>query len=291
MSDELKDEINDMLGGMLPGDEVEEVEEVEEIEEEGQEEVIEEVVKEEEIVEDETIKEKVEESEEVIDDDTRELSKDEETEVKEIEDKVDEVEEIITPTETSTERELRLENEALKKQVEANNTVIPVEEIKAKTVEELVKDIGDPQDLIEDPAKFATFILELSQTIKGSATEAALASTPEVVSRFVDKSNQLQAVRDKFFKDNPELAKIPKYVSTIANEITAENPDKTVNEVLELTSERAYKALELEKEVSTENKNSSRKKPAFAKPRGGSKRKEVPKLSGLQADIDSIIEY
>lgn len=237
--------------------------------------------------EDEETKEDSElETDETKSEETKEVSKD--VEIEEEEEGV-EVEENKS-AETSEMRVLRLQNEALQNKVnslsQSSAEVAPVAD--KMTIEKLMESIDDPEEIMSDKEKFVEFFLSLSKVTANSAVENSMTMTPEVVSQFIAKRDQLNRVRTKFYDNNPELVEVQDYVAEVANSIAAENPDKPLQEVLDITSKRVYKALKLEEEVSKTETKAQRKKPAFAKTTRGKSRKKAPSVTGLQNDLDTF---
>ena len=154
---------------------------------------------------------------------------------------------------------------------------------------------ADFEDALSDPKKFNE---SLNKVFKESVTRAVSQTTeqvlraiPNVVKNSVAQQVALQKSTDKFYANNPDLAKHKKTIATVAEKVLSDNPEITINDLLLKVETAARKKLALKKVVQDK---SSKKKPAFAK--GSSKggkvnKKSKPQLSELDQQISDMLEF
>jgi len=174
---------------------------------------------------------------------------------------------------------------------EENNLTLEVGEI--EDVDFMVE--ADFEDALSDPKKFNE---ALNKVFKESVTRAVSQTTeqvlraiPNVVKNSVAQQVALQKSTDKFYTNNPDLAKHKKTIATVAEKVLSDNPEITINDLLLKVETAARKKLALKKVVQDK---SSKKKPAFAK--GSSKggkvnKKSKPQLSELDQQISDMLEF
>lgn len=145
----------------------------------------------------------------------------------------------------------------------------------------------DFDEIMESKDSFVKFISNVMSVAKEQAKQEMLTSIPNVVGSFVQRQASMRDVATAFYEKYPELKKVKRYVSTVANEVSAEHPDWTIVQVLDEAAGRAKEVLQLQGVAQ------SAEKKAAAKPTlpGGSKgsRSTLAPSTGLQKEIDDLI--
>ena len=100
------------------------------------------------------------------------------------------------------------------------------------------KNVIETLDMDETEAgAFKAFLNEFRNEVMKESVEQSLLSTPEVVNKFMKHKTTITSVKDKFYKDNPKLENVSKYVSQIANNIAADEPTLNIQQVLNKAAE------------------------------------------------------
>jgi hypothetical protein len=131
---------------------------------------------------------------------------------------------------------------------------------------------------------------------KTLAAEQILQSLPQTISTYVTQHTAQQAIVQNFYTNNPDLANVKRTLAAVANEVAAENPSYTLDQVFENAATKTRVRLGLKKPaddvVSTKSELSAKSvRPAFVNQRGTNSRVRVPELSGLAkeiADMDAV---
>ncbi len=194
--------------------------------------------------------------------------------------------------------ELKLQNQKLmsllEKTIKKEDEPEPEPEVELQD-EATFKNVVKALDLDDDESKvFGAFVEKLVERTQKSTLEQVIATTPEIVGKVVDNKTRANAAKDNFYKDNPALGEVKTYVAQVARGIAKENSSLSIEEVLETTAKRAYKALGIKKvkaeDVDSDDKpgnGKKKKKPAFAKTKGSRKQ---PKTRGkLETEIDDML--
>lgn len=130
----------------------------------------------------------------------------------------------------------------------------------------------------------------LSEASKLSA-ESVMQSLPRVVTQYISQHLEMRQTVDKFYSDNPDLSSVKRTVAAVANEISANNPELSTEEVFKRTADQTRVMLRLRKPTTTVGDNSNSKiktsRPAFTGQKG---RMKVPELNGLAKEISELIE-
>lgn len=112
---------------------------------------------------------------------------------------------------------------------------------------------------------------------------------PGVVKNNVAQQIQLQETVSGFYQNNPELKKHRSFVGKVSERIMSENPDWSMQKVLDETAKEARKRLKLKQKAETKDK-SNNKNPGFAKGgKSGGKKGSQGKLSGQEKQIADML--
>lgn len=139
----------------------------------------------------------------------------------------------------------------------------------------------DPEELLDDPDKFKSFLSDYAKKVR----EEAIKQNEAIVSSQVQQQLAVNKLVSNFYVDNPQLAGVKKYIGMVAKEISSENPDKSYEDVLKETAEKAYKNLGIQKNAIKPN----RKKPSFAKAGSKAPRTTRKAKNETEEQIDAIL--
>ncbi len=190
-------------------------------------------------------------------------------------------------SESQDERYLKIiESLAKKKQTEKPATPAAPDIYESDEFKGLIEVL----DLDKNEAKvMMAFMKRMQSDTQQRSVEQAMKDTPEVVGKYVNRQSVMTRMKEKFYKDNPQLEAVKSYVAQVANTVSANNADWTMEQVLTEAAEVTYTALGIKKELAKKtDKPGKRKKPAFAKGTKGS-RKKTPKVPKLQNDIQKML--
>jgi len=158
-------------------------------------------------------------------------------------------------------------------------------EVPAIDLNEMFKDT-DFDKVMATKEGFLDFLGKAMATAQNQTAEKVLQSIPNVVGGFVQRQAALKDVAKDFYSKYPELKRVKKYVTTVANEVSAENPGWTLDKVLTEAATRAKTTLNIGEEIKQQEKKKA-SKPALPGSRG-TKVKPQP-TNKLQAEIDDIL--
>lgn len=152
-----------------------------------------------------------------------------------------------------------------------------------------LKDVLEGLDFnaaMETKEGFLTFFVKAMTAVQEQTKQQVLSSIPNVVGGYVQRQAVMRDVASEFYKTHPELKRVKRYVGKVANEISANDPSLGIAEVLEKAAEVAKETLNIK---STVESNDRKKKVKPTLP--GSKSVKQPKkpVSGLQNDIDDLL--
>ena len=255
------------------------------------------------------IPEVIEELEDIVEEEESETS--EISEISETFDDDDEEEEELEEEEGEEEEEDELT--ILRAQVAEQQKILEAY-LKDKKKEEAPKEEKikveiDPNSLIsaEEAEEFLSnphkVLKTLAERVYIKSREDTLKDIPQLVESGARRQTALTEARNKFWSENADLLEKAKSVPAVdrlirmtANEIQADNPDWTVEQIFEETGKQVRNAISLTKKAQQIEEEVTRRKKRQnqpTKPRG--KRKSPPKgnadqRSGLQKDLDSMLK-
>lgn len=166
-------------------------------------------------------------------------------------------------------------------------------EIKGMSLDELIilaEDL-DFDDFINDRETFNGTMKGIFQRfyelIESNLTQNFTSRIPDVVANQVRQVSALQKASNDFYEANPDLRGVRKTVGAVADQVVAENPNLSLDEVLIEAATRTRQLLKLPVPKGGEKVL----KPSFANPKGGGQnRKPKKQPSKLQNDIDELID-
>ncbi len=149
------------------------------------------------------------------------------------------------------------------------------------------------EDIIENETDFKKFLGEFAEKIKTWTQNEISSTLPDKVSSQVLSQVSVQEKVKTFYEQNKPLAKVRPFVAQITGQVSKEHPDWNTDKVLIETAKRAYDALGLDPEEVRDgvkqDKQTKRKKPAFASTKGGAK-KPKPAKTELEEQLEELMD-
>ena len=257
-------------------------------------------------VEEEKIEEEVQGEEKKVEEKAEEVVEEKEVVEEAKEEKVEEVVEEVVEEEKPAKEEPVVEDEkdktisSLRAQVDALSK--PKEPEKEKEEEIKVEDLTIPEqdfvgdldvdEVVRDPKSLNTLLNKVySKAAKDVAklvAESTIKSIPEIVRKNIEVVNNLKAMHDKFYTNNPQLAGFKKAVAAVFSDIQSSNQSKSYDELLTLTAAETYKRLGLKKEAIEKAKLSA--VPKLPSKSGGAKSAPAKAAKGVESDIEEMLK-
>uniref|UniRef100_A0A6M3K7Q6 Uncharacterized protein n=1 Tax=viral metagenome TaxID=1070528 RepID=A0A6M3K7Q6_9ZZZZ len=155
-------------------------------------------------------------------------------------------------------------------------------------------DDDDIDEILSKKEKLNEFALRIYQKAiddaSSSTRESVFRSIPQVVVQQVQQQMVLREGINEFFKENKDLIPARKTVGAFANEVVAEHPEWTLKEVFVEAEKKTREALGIKKRALKEvAKSEGDRNPALVGKIKGNKAKDSDRRSGLQTEIDDII--
>lgn len=145
--------------------------------------------------------------------------------------------------------------------------------------------------LIEDDAEAVGQVLQgfidYANRLVDHTRESIYLSIPEIADKVAAQRTNLMIHINKFYEANPDLQAHRATCGVITNEVVAENPNQTLDNVFLEVSKRVRQKLGIKRTIQDADQNSDRSNPGFAK-RAGSRKPGAPQLSGVKADIAAM---
>lgn len=151
-------------------------------------------------------------------------------------------------------------------------------------------DIAGIVDSKEGLNRFANEVLKQAAELVNKGTEKTLLAVPGLAIRQLDNATKLNKVVAGFYKSNEDLIKYKGVVGAMVNKVISEEPGLSMPKVLEKAAADTRKALNLKTKAEGKTKHKSKTNPAFSKQKGKRSTGNLPKLKGLQKEIDDLID-
>lgn len=120
------------------------------------------------------------------------------------------------------------------------------------------------------------------------AQESWQAAVPNVVREHVTQHMTMRELVDNFYAENSDLVNVRKTVGAIANEISQENPNLTLDEVFAEAAKRTRETLGLSAQGNTQQQNVPKPNlPTRRQP--GNRRNGTNQLTGVAKEIDDLL--
>lgn len=185
--------------------------------------------------------------------------------------------------------------QGLIKQPEASPdpTPAPIDPFEGETFDQLSSTMGWDSD---EQTAMKAFLKLVTKKTHDDAVSASQAQIPDIVNSAMTTQQKQQAVQKSFYSDNPKLAVVKPYVASIAEAVFAEQKalgqTLDVENILKITADRAYKALNISKDPVAPKESAEpgrgKQNPAFATQTGS--RKVPNKLSSDEKMIQAMID-
>lgn len=127
-------------------------------------------------------------------------------------------------------------------------------------------------------------VAKAAERASAAASERAMRSIPEVVTKYVANVAVQQRLRTEFYDKHKDLVPYQRICAAAANHISAQHPDWDLAKILEAVPTMVRQNLGLMQKVTTINQG-----PAFAGGSGGRPSSTAPQLAGLEKEIADII--
>ena len=145
--------------------------------------------------------------------------------------------------------------------------------------------------VMESKENFKAFMLKITSGVQERTRQSVLTSIPEIMGNYVQRKAAMDKVGNAFYKDFPELKRSKRFVASVANDVTAKNPDWTIKQVMDETGKQAMDTLGLKKQVvEKEKEGASKPKPKAQLPGSSSTKNPLPPPSGLADEIADLYD-
>jgi len=140
-------------------------------------------------------------------------------------------------------------------------------------------------EIMESKEKFTGFISKLMKAV----SEGTLATVHGVIPQVINQHSSMSQVRDAFYAAHPQLAPVKSYVSKVANEVAARNPEWNVQQVLGEAAKLTKAALSIQDMGLTPQPGPSAHTGNPVLPGGTARpRTPAPNLGIVQRQIDEM---
>jgi len=198
----------------------------------------------------------------------------------------------------------RVIEELRKKIAELESAKKPSPQTPAPTTEAPILEIDfigdlDLDDLTRDPDEFNKLLnkiykkgVEYAREEAKRYGETVIKSIPDIVKSNIVLANRLKQIHDKFYEENKDLVPWKKVVGAVFEELLAENPDKSYEELLPQVAAETRKRLELHKKA--QPKPGKGRPPSLPRKKGGPRQTTKPDPNPLLqeiAEMDKALGY
>ena len=122
------------------------------------------------------------------------------------------------------------------------------------------------------------------------AAEKSLQNIPGTVTTYVAQYLASTKMVDTFYEENPDLVGVKQTVAAVANEISANHPDYTLQQVLDEAGKGTREALKLRSNPPAKKAAPIARPVALPGQKGGAgQRFSVPELEGLEKEINDLL--
>ena len=159
------------------------------------------------------------------------------------------------------------------------------------TAETLLGDL-DIDDVVSDPKLFQQVLNKHADMVRNQVTEQVYRSIPSLVIQQIQQQTAIKEAVDQFYDQNPDLVVVKRTVGTIANEIAADDPSKSLEVVFDEAAIKTREILGLQKVAKQQGSGlqSRVRKPALRRPTGRRSSNIGPSLSDMEQDVlDTVI--
>ncbi len=168
--------------------------------------------------------------------------------------------------------------------------IVPKQPTQVAGLDEVLANM-DFDAVMESKESFAEFLKTTMAVVQEQTAQKVLTSIPNVVGNFVQQRATMQEVAKEFYGRYPELKRVKRYVSKVADEISGKNPDWNIGQVLEEAAKVTKETLGVQNLAVEGNKGAVTKPKSSAPALPGNQGVRQPSKppSGLQSEIDDLI--
>ena len=160
----------------------------------------------------------------------------------------------------------------------------------APSEKNFLEGFGDLDEVFSSTENFNRLLLAVHNNALEEASkltaERILSNLPQIMSQYVTQHISMNRLVDDFYSVNSDLAPMKSTVTAVANEISAEHPEYTTQQVFDETAKRTREILKLQQVPSNDVRPA---KPAFVPPRGSRSRTPAPVLSDIERGVMELI--
>lgn len=132
---------------------------------------------------------------------------------------------------------------------------------------------GDVDEIVDNKDKLnlllnTVYAAAIEQANK-SAYERMLTSIPEIITGHINRNAIVSNMVKEFYDNNPDLVSVKRTVGAIANDIHAQDPGKTLEEVFDAAAKQTRKVLGLKIPKTKAEKSKNLDNPGFVGKRSG----------------------
>ena len=150
----------------------------------------------------------------------------------------------------------------------------------------------DVEDVLTDKGKLNQLLNVVHQAAVAEATQRFVLSVPEIVAAQVQQQTALRQSVESFYTKHPHLSGFKRTVAAAATEISAANPDWSVDQVFDAAAAKATELIGWQQQVSASAPTASvgqpLKTPALNAPKGGRGGKSSA-MTKMQREIEDLI--
>lgn len=150
--------------------------------------------------------------------------------------------------------------------------------------------ITDLDELFSSPESLNKLLLDVHNNALEEATkltaERILSNLPQIMSQYVTQHIAMNKLVESFYVDNKDLVPVKRTVTAVANEVAAEHPEYTTQQVFDETARKTREILKLQQVPTTALRTTN---PAFVPPKGSRSRVGVPVLSDIERGVLELI--
>lgn len=229
------------------------------------------------------------------DEDEEDLERAEEEEAAEIETEEkeeEEEEEEEVPDLAAEMAEIKEQNKKLIKRLEATADEKEELEPKPKLDDTPKTFLGDDDidEVVADPQKFEAVLNRVVKFVGDVVLEQVYKATPKLVISQIQQQTVVSKAVKEFYDENEDLVHVKRTVKAIANDIAADDPGLSLEDVFARTAIKTRETLGLKKKILNKKKNTKPvRKPALRTSIKRAARSEGPALSETEKDVMNTI--
>ena len=159
------------------------------------------------------------------------------------------------------------------------------------SVRNFLEGFADLDEVFSSPENFNKLLLTVYNNALEEASkltvERIYSGLPQIMSQYVTQHISMNRLVDDFYTANADLVPVKRTVTALANEISAEHPEYTTQQVFDETAKRTREVLKLQQVTPPPVRGA---KPAFVPPKGSRSRTPAPVLSDIERGVMELIQ-